>query len=239
MDPAAREVADLLFSFFFVVDRNVLANPRCAIQIHAPGWTGLNNARVTLFGDVYPVTEESKKDANELFASKRRRMKPRTEQTNEKRSPQDSSTIPLANTRYFVMGKIVDVLFVGGYGTVTWITPEQYAAAEPDFILQVGGISSPSVPPPSASASTLSRLTYISYPQDLSQVVHECNQRFSRSIRKLMPEADDVVFISVDKRGVELRVRIGSEDSVRRIKFNEHCYSAEDVVKQLEEIIET
>lgn len=190
--------------------RNVLANPRCAIQIHAPGWTGLNNARVTLFGDVYPVTEESKKDANELFASKRRRMKPRTEQTNEKRSPQDSSTIPLANTRYFVMGKIVDVLFVGGYGTVTWITPEQYAAAEPDFILQ-----------------------------DLSQVVHECNQRFSRSIRKLMPEADDVVFISVDKRGVELRVRIGSEDTVRRIKFNEHCYSAEDVVKQLEEIIET
>ena len=54
-----------------------------------------------------------------------------------------------------------------------------------------------------------------------------------------MPEADDVVFISVDKRGVELRVRIGSEDTVRRIKFNEHCYSAEDVVKQLEEIIET
>ena len=95
------------------------------------------------------------------------------------------------------------------------------------------------MPPPSASASTLSRLTYISYPQDLSQVVHECNQRFSRSIRKLMPEADDVVFISVDKRGVELRVRIGSEDTVRRIKFNEHCYSAEDVVKQLEEIIET
>ena len=43
----------------------------------------------------------------------------------------------------------------------------------------------------------------------------------------------------MDKRGVELRVRIGSEDTVRRIKFNEHCYSAEDVVKQLEEIIET
>ena len=134
-----------------MVGRNVLANPRCAIQIHAPGWTGLNNARVTLFGDVYPVTEESKKDANELFASKRRRMKPRTEQTNEKRSPQDSSTIPLANTRYFVMGKIVDVLFVGGYGTVTWITPEQYAAAGPTSSCRWVGfhpLACPLPPPP-------------------------------------------------------------------------------------------
>lgn len=197
--------------------RNVLANPRCAIQIHAPGWTGLNNARVTLFGDVYPVSPESYADANGLFVSKRKRMSPfpgpgAKSEVNGANSANPgthtSSKIPLANTRYFVMGKIVDILFVGGYGTVTWIKPEEYKKSEPDFILQ-----------------------------DLSLVVKTCNERFSSSIKKVVPEADDVVFISVDKRGVELRVREGTEDSVRRLMFKKHCFTIEDVVNQLNEII--
>ena len=48
LDPAARDVADLLFSFFFLWLAGTFCQPRCAIQIHVLGWTGPNNARVTL-----------------------------------------------------------------------------------------------------------------------------------------------------------------------------------------------
>jgi len=170
------------------------------------GWTGLNNSRVTLFGDVYPVSPESASDANELFASKRRKLTPRGASGGAS-SQSDSTRIPLANTRYFVMDKIVDVLFVGGYGTVTWINPKDYKGAEPDFILE-----------------------------DMSHVIKTCNETFAHSIKKVV-NADDVVFISVDKKGVELRVREGMEDTVRRLVFKKHCYTVDDIIKELRDII--
>ena len=176
--------------------RNVLANPRCAIQVHAPGWTGLNNARVTLFGDVFPVDPNSVRDAASLFDTKRERMGTGFHQSKG------------ANLSYFVMSRIVDILFVGGYGTVKWIKPEDYVSAEPDFILQ-----------------------------DLSNTIKTCNDKYSEAIREMLPEADDVVFISVDKRGVELRVREGTEDSVRRLTFKKNCFTIQDVCTQINDLI--
>ena len=38
--------------------RNVTSDPRCSVVVQMPGWNGLANARVTLFGDIYPVAEE-------------------------------------------------------------------------------------------------------------------------------------------------------------------------------------
>lgn len=183
--------------------RNVLSNPRCAMQVHAPGWTGLNNARVTLFGDVFPVDPKSVRDASDLFKAKREKM--RAGNTTKNLSFNNNKG---ANMRYFVMSNLVDILFVGGYGTVKWIKPEDYVSAEPDFILQ-----------------------------DLANTIKTCNELFSDSIKEYIPEADDVSFISVDKRGVELRVREGTEDSVRRIMFKENCFTLNDVCHQLSELI--
>ena len=39
--------------------RNIKTDPKCSIQVQAPGWSGLANARLTLFGDVYPIAEEN------------------------------------------------------------------------------------------------------------------------------------------------------------------------------------
>mmetsp|Transcript_19007 Transcript_19007/g.39700 ORF Transcript_19007/g.39700 Transcript_19007/m.39700 type:complete len:398 (-) Transcript_19007:125-1318(-) len=191
--------------------RNVLANPRCAIQVHAPGWTGLNNARVTLFGDLLPVAPECIKDAADLFNSKREKMNgvgPSSSLSRAGGGLTHSVKKGAQNNRYFVMAKIVDVLFVGGYGTVKWIKPKDYVEAEPDFILL-----------------------------DLANTIRMCNARFSQGIREILPEADDVVFISVDMRGVEIRVREGTEDSVRRLIFNKHCFTMQDVADQLQELI--
>ena len=110
--------------------------------------------------------------------------------------------------QYFVMSNLVDILFVGGYGTVKWIKPRDYHAAAPDFILQ-----------------------------DLSNTIKRCNELFGDLIKREIPEADDVSFISVDKRGVELRVREGIEDSVRRLRFTQDCFTAQDVCEQLNQLI--
>ncbi|KAG0447960.1 hypothetical protein HPP92_028073, partial [Vanilla planifolia] len=34
--------------------RNLLADSRCTLVVQIPGWSGLSNARVTIFGDVFP-----------------------------------------------------------------------------------------------------------------------------------------------------------------------------------------
>jgi hypothetical protein len=35
--------------------RNLLEDPRCSVVVQMPGWTGLANARVTIFGEVYKL----------------------------------------------------------------------------------------------------------------------------------------------------------------------------------------
>lgn len=76
-----------LFSPLAIHTRNLLAEPRCSLVVQVifatvfklqkqkvlsfsflvcngdfgwqiPGWSGLSNARVTLFGDVYPLSED-------------------------------------------------------------------------------------------------------------------------------------------------------------------------------------
>ena len=35
--------------------RNLLEDPRCSVVVQMPGWTGLANARVTIFGEVHKL----------------------------------------------------------------------------------------------------------------------------------------------------------------------------------------
>ncbi|RZC56745.1 hypothetical protein C5167_015604 [Papaver somniferum] len=46
------------FSPLAIHTRNLLADPRCTLVVQIPGWSGLSNARVTIFGDVYPLAED-------------------------------------------------------------------------------------------------------------------------------------------------------------------------------------
>jgi putative heme iron utilization protein len=38
--------------------RNIIEDSRCSLVVQMPGWTGLANARVTIFGDVYQLPQE-------------------------------------------------------------------------------------------------------------------------------------------------------------------------------------
>lgn len=38
--------------------RNLIEDSRCSLVVQMPGWTGLANARVTIFGDTYRLPPE-------------------------------------------------------------------------------------------------------------------------------------------------------------------------------------
>ena len=50
--------------------RNIMEDPRCSLVVQMPGWTGLANARVTIFGDVYQLPQHLQETAREIFLQK-------------------------------------------------------------------------------------------------------------------------------------------------------------------------
>jgi hypothetical protein len=46
--------------------RNLQADPRCTLVVQMAGWSGLSNARVTIFGDVYPLPREMQEEARKV-----------------------------------------------------------------------------------------------------------------------------------------------------------------------------
>ena len=50
--------------------RNIMEDARCSMVVQMPGWTGLANARVTIFGDVYQLPAEMQAAAREVIIFK-------------------------------------------------------------------------------------------------------------------------------------------------------------------------
>jgi len=109
----------LRLSSLAVPSRNVMENPHSSIVVQMPGWSGLTNARVTIFGDIYQLPAEMEPVARELFL----------------RQPSSETNILTGNTLYFRMHDIKDIYFVGGFGTVQWIDVKDYISAQPDQII--------------------------------------------------------------------------------------------------------
>eukprot|EP00775_Hariotina_reticulata_P007132 gene7132-7347_t len=100
--------------------RNLIEDPRCSLVVQMPGWTGLANARVTIFGDVYQLPADMQSDARDIFLAK---------QANERKEKW-----VLGNFTFFRMHRITDIYFVGGFGTVQWIDVKEYLSSAPDAI---------------------------------------------------------------------------------------------------------
>ena len=46
--------------------RNILEDPRCTLVVQMPGWQGLSNARVTMFGEIYKLPNDMQEAAREV-----------------------------------------------------------------------------------------------------------------------------------------------------------------------------
>lgn len=182
--------------------RNILEDPRCSMVMQMPGWTGLANARVTIFGDVYKLSKEYVEDAEQIFHQKYSRM------SDEGRWVSGTAT-------YFRMDRILDIYFVGGFGTVQWVDVSQYTSTQPDSIV-------------------------IDSPQRTLQAL---NTAFAEELRLALARpggspADDAAIISIDSLGADIRLRIGGEYSVERIGFNDRVRTETDAHAALKLLID-
>ncbi|KAF3530257.1 hypothetical protein DY000_02042131 [Brassica cretica] len=169
-----------LFSPLAIHTRNLLAEPRCSLVVQIPGWSGLSNARVTLFGDVYPLSEDEQEWAHKQYSAKHHH------------GPSEQ----WGNFHYFRMHNISDIYFIGGFGTVAWVDVKEYEALQPDKIAVDGG----------------------------EQNLKELNAIFSKPLRELLStesEVDDAALISIDSKGIDVRVRQGAQFNIQRLAFEE------------------
>ncbi|CAE5968022.1 unnamed protein product [Arabidopsis arenosa] len=169
-----------LFSPLAIHTRNLLAEPRCSLVVQIPGWSGLSNARVTLFGDVYPLSEDEQEWAHKQYIAK------------HPHGPSEQ----WGNFHYFRMQNISDIYFIGGFGTVAWVDVKEYEALQPDKIAVDGG----------------------------ERNLKELNAIFSKPLRELLStesEVDDAALISIDSKGIDVRVRQGAQFNIQRLAFEE------------------
>ncbi|XP_022891633.1 uncharacterized protein LOC111406412 [Olea europaea var. sylvestris] len=103
--------------------RNLLADPRCTVVVQIPGWNSLSNARVTIFGDVYPLPDDQQEWAHKQHIAKH----------------QQGPSQQWGNFYYFRMQNISDIYFIGGFGTVAWVDVKEFEAIQPDKITVNGG----------------------------------------------------------------------------------------------------
>ncbi|KAJ9537558.1 hypothetical protein OSB04_030291 [Centaurea solstitialis] len=112
------------FSHLGIHTRNLLADPRCTLVVQIPGWSGLSNARVTIFGDVFPLSEDQQEWAHKQYIAKH----------------QQGPSQQWGNFYYFRMQNISsDIYFIGGFGTVAWVNVKEYESLQPDEIAINGG----------------------------------------------------------------------------------------------------
>ncbi|PKU72281.1 uncharacterized protein LOC110110158 [Dendrobium catenatum] len=103
--------------------RNLLADSRCTLVVQIPGWSGLSNARATIFGDAIPLPADKQDWACNQFISKH----------------QQWASQQWGNFYYYRMATIRDIYFIGGFGTVQWIDVKDYEDIQPDKIAADGG----------------------------------------------------------------------------------------------------
>ncbi|KAG9449218.1 hypothetical protein H6P81_009183 [Aristolochia fimbriata] len=125
VDFAPDSVGHPIFSFspLAIHTRNLMEDPRCTLVVQIPGWSGLSNARVTIFGDVVPLVKEQQEWAHKQYIAKH----------------QQGPSQQWGNFYYYRMENISDIYFIGGFGTVAWVDVKKYEALSPDKIAVDGG----------------------------------------------------------------------------------------------------
>ena len=178
--------------------RNMNYDPRCSLVVEMPGWRGLASARATLFGTVKRVPEEQQDLARALFKTKH----------DEEHMSYGTSEFPL-----FMLTDIQDVYFVGGYGSINWLSAKEYLSARADPICD-RALGDP--------LDTLNRL----------------NEIYRSKVTSLFSDCVRGKIISVDARGMDMRVRTNEGHYViQRVRFHEPAHSLEDAKREIDRIL--
>ncbi len=107
-----------LISTMAMHTHNVQADPRSSLLVTQPDAVGdpLGAARVTLIGNVLPVSEAEVAEARELYLA---------------RYADSKYWVDFDDFSFYRMN-IVDVYYVGGFGVMGWVSASEYYSAQPD-----------------------------------------------------------------------------------------------------------
>ena len=105
------------------------------------GWGGLANARVTI--NVHRLPPEYQASANEIFKAKY-----------EARKEESDLEDRWGDYTFYRMNNVIDVYFVGGFGTLNWVDLNEYRDATPTRSSPRARGRASSTPSPSSTRST-------------------------------------------------------------------------------------
>jgi hypothetical protein len=105
--------------------QNLQSDPRASLLMTQPDSTGdpLGASRVTLLGNVVPVSQPDVAEARELYLGR---------YTNSKH------WVDFEDFSFYRMD-ILDVYFVGGFGVMGWVSALEYGRAQPDPLADAAG----------------------------------------------------------------------------------------------------
>ena len=211
--------------------RNVLADPRCTLVVQLPGWSGLANARVTVFGELEELEGEEAEEAAQALAAKHAPLLP----PGTAPSARGGRNILSANYLYFRLSSITDIYFVGGFGTVQWVNVEEYCAAVPDSIVTRTPHSSPEKTLQAlntAFGAQLPRLLRLQSRADAAAA------SASGAAAAKESGAEEALCVSIDRGGVDVRTRAKGALSMERLRFAAGVESEEGALAAMAALVE-
>ncbi|KAK3267274.1 hypothetical protein CYMTET_24155 [Cymbomonas tetramitiformis] len=118
---------------------------------------------------------------------------------------------------FFRMGYISDIYFVGGFGTVQFVDVQKYLTTPPDAIVKTTTAQSPEI------------------------VITELNKRFEGKLKHVLSiengiDIDDCLIVSIDKLGMDVRVRAGPSIAIQRMHFKEDVDTLHDALNEVQQM---
>ncbi|MBI4908102.1 MAG: pyridoxamine 5'-phosphate oxidase family protein [Acidobacteria bacterium] len=113
LDGAGRPV--FYFSGLAVHTKNLVEDPHASLTVYAEGaeQDPLTSARMNVMGEVRPVPEDEAEEARAAYFA---------------RHPEAEQYMGFADFSVYRMD-VVDVYYVGGFGAMGWVSPQDYTAA--------------------------------------------------------------------------------------------------------------
>ncbi|MGQ0464068.1 MAG: HugZ family pyridoxamine 5'-phosphate oxidase [Sporichthyaceae bacterium] len=175
--------------------RNMAANPNASLMVteHDGGNNLLALARVTLVGECRKISDSEHEAGLDLYLQ--------AHPSAFYSSFHDFSIYRL---------EVASVRYVGGFGRMSWVTAEQYTAAEPDTLLE-------------ASAGVISHMN-----ADHADAVLDYCKAFGRL------DAVAAELVGVDRYGMDILASLANDENKRavRVNFTEKADSSDAVRQQ-------
>jgi putative heme iron utilization protein len=179
-----------LISVMAMHTQNVKTDPRASLLVTQPGWTGdpLAGARVTLMGQVAALPDTDLEQMRTAYLA---------------RHEQAAAWVDFGDFAFYRL-EVIDVYYVGGFGSMGWVSAADYAVAEPDPLAEVApGII-----------------------EHMNRDHADALRLFCRALAEL--EADEARMTAVDRLGFRMHARTGERVHGVRLAFPREVRNAQD-----------